>query len=79
MVGLDRRFVLHRRNRHRGVSRQKFRHEGGMARVEMLDQHERHPAIRRHVAEETLEGLETSRRCSHADHRELARDIGWHG
>jgi hypothetical protein len=58
MVGGDRHAVGGLHHRHLGVIAQDLDQQALMMRIEMLDQDERHAALRRHVREEALEGVQ---------------------
>jgi hypothetical protein len=58
MVRGERHAVLGLHHRHLGVIARELDQQALVMRVEMLDQDERHAALRRHVREEALEGIE---------------------
>jgi hypothetical protein len=58
MVGLNRCGRRHLSHRHPGILRQQRRQEARAVGGEVLDEHERHAAVRRHLREERLEDLQ---------------------
>ena len=67
MVCGHRRAICGLDHRHRGCSAQQLDKHAAMLRVEMLDQHESHPAIRGHVGEEGPKRLQAASRGPDAD------------
>ena len=47
-----------------------FREQAGVLRRKVLDQYERHPAIRGHRCEKTLERFQAPGRCTDPDDQE---------
>jgi len=62
MVRHDRHAVLGLDHRHLGMIAQELDQQAFVMRVEMLDQDKRHAALRRHVREEALEGIQPAGR-----------------
>ena len=81
MVRLDRDAFGRRRHGHLCVARQKFSHQAGMERIEMLNEDKGHARVGRQRREQGLESIETASRCAYADnwepaHRRPGRTIG---
>ena len=72
VVRLDRRLRRDLLHGHPGVPRQQFRQEARAVGGEVLDEHEGHAAVRRHLREERLEGLQAARGRAHT-HNDTAR------
>ena len=67
-IRFDRHSIRGLANGHRGLSRQQLDHQAFMRRGQMRDQHKRHPAVGRHVAEKLLERRQPARRCTNSHH-----------
>ena len=76
LVRADRRPIRRGMHRHRRVAGHDRGQRAFVMRIEMLDQHERHAAVGRHLGEERLEGVEPARRG--ADAHDQARLLGCH-
>ena len=73
MVRLDPGTFGRRRNGHGGVARQKFRHQAGMERIEMLNEDKGHARVRRQRGEQGLESVQPASRCANAYNWKPAR------
>ena len=69
VVRLDRCLVLDLPHRHGGGLCQQFRHQALPIGIEMLDEDERHAAVRGYVRKELLKRLQPSRRSTHPNYR----------
>ncbi|MDO9313584.1 MAG: hypothetical protein Q7T97_03435 [Burkholderiaceae bacterium] len=75
-VGLDNHPVLRLDHRKGGDSLQDLAEHAGVARVEMLDQHEGHATVDGHVPEEQLEGLQPAGGHAQPYDQRGARGVG---
>ena len=75
VVGQDAQPAPHLRHRHARRAAEDFPEHAAAPRVEMLDQHERHPAVRGQVLEQLREGLETAGGRADADDREMGESL----
>ena len=60
LVRVDLHRVLGQMHRHRGITRDDRGQRALVVRIEVLNQHERHAAVGRHVREERLERIQTA-------------------
>ena len=72
-VRLDRRTLADRAHAHPGVPAQQLDHVALPGRIEMLDDHECHAAVRRHRVEQLLERVEAASRRPDPDDRKGSR------
>jgi hypothetical protein len=73
MIRLDPRLVRHQAHRHRRMAGEQLRHQRLVPRIEVLDHHERHAAVRGHGGEQLLEGFEPSGGRTHSHDRARVR------
>jgi hypothetical protein len=71
VVDLDRHVVFHLDNRHGGVGVEQLRRQALLIGGKMLDQHERQAAVGGQGVEETLEGIQASRRSTDTHHGKI--------
>ena len=77
MIGLHPLAIRTLADVHCSAATNQFREQAGVLRRKVLDQDERHPAIRRHRCEKALERFQAPGRCTDPDDQEWSFLLNW--